>query len=89
MHMKAITLRNVPPDVARRIEKLARAEGVSFNKATIRLLRQAVAQEGRGKRARPSDDELSALAGTWSKKEADAFDEGLCAERKIDPEMWK
>ncbi len=87
--MKAITLRNVPPEVARRIEQLARAEGVSFNKATIRLLRKAIESERNRKGARPRRDELSALAGTWSKKEADAFDEALRAQRQIDPELWK
>ena len=84
--MKAITLRNVPPDVARRIERLARAEGISLNKAAIRLLREPAV--GKGRQGPPYDD-LDALSGTWSAKEADAFDAALREQRKIDRKMWR
>jgi hypothetical protein len=33
--------------------------------------------------------DLDELAGSWSKQEADAFDQALGKQRTIDPEMWK
>lgn len=32
--------------------------------------------------------DLDHLAGTWSKEEADEFDEALAEQRRIDPELW-
>jgi hypothetical protein len=87
MHVKSLTLRDVPPDVARRIHELARDEGISLNKAAVRLLRDAV----RGEHARrgPPYDDLDALAGTWSEAEAKTFDEALAEQRTIDRKMWR
>jgi hypothetical protein len=84
--MKAITLRNVPAEIARRIERVARTEGISLNKAAIRLLREPAIEKV--PEAAPYDD-LDALSGTWSTKEADAFDAALRDQRKIDRKMWR
>jgi hypothetical protein len=39
------------------------------------------------KRTRYRD--LEALAGSWTKEEAAAFEKHLAAQRKIDRELWK
>jgi len=82
--MKPITLRNLPPRVAQAIRKKAAAEKTSLNKAVIGLLEVST---GHGKPEKKRD--LSWLAGSWSKEEADAFDRALAEQRHIDPEMWK
>jgi hypothetical protein len=33
--------------------------------------------------------DLDQLAGTWSEKEAAAFEAALVEQRRIDPELWK
>ena len=33
--------------------------------------------------------DLDRFFGTWTKKEADAFDEALREQRQVEPEMWK
>lgn len=83
--MKPITLRNLPPRVAQAIRKKAATEKTSLNKAVIGLL-----EESTGLRAKPEKKrDLSWLAGSWSKEEADAFDRILAAHRQIDPEVWR
>lgn len=85
--MKPITLRNLPPEVARRIRRKAEEEGISLNRAVIELLKEAAGLGGK-KKPRVHHD-LDFLIGTWSKEEADAFDKALAEQRRIDPELWK
>jgi hypothetical protein len=84
--MKAITLRNVPPEIARVVRKRATERGQSLNKAVLDLVAEGA---GLKKHAKKRHTDLDALFGKWSKKEADAFDRHLRELRKIDPEVWK
>jgi len=84
---KAITLRGVPPDVARVIRRKADETGESVNRVVIKLL-----EEGAGvgkKRKRVLHHDLDGLIGAWSREEARSFDRALEHQRKIDPELWK
>ncbi len=85
--MKAITLRNLPPDLSRRIERKAKEQGSSMNKTVIRILEAALGTS-KNRNATLSHD-LDHLAGSWSEAEAAEFDEDLAAQRKIDPELWR
>ena len=85
--MNAITVRNLPPAVARAVKEKARKERLSLNKAIVRLLEEATGSEAPAKHELHRD--LDKYFGTWTKKEADAFDEALEEQRQIDPEMWK
>jgi hypothetical protein len=85
--VNAITVRNLPPAVARAVKEKARKEKLSLNKAIVRLLEEATGA-GRGER-RVVHHDLDRFFGTWTREEADAFDEALREQRQIDPEMWK
>lgn len=86
--MKAITLRNLPPDVARTVQQRAKQKKTSVNKAVIELLEEAVG--GKGKKKSPVRyHDLDHLAGTWTKEEAAAFETLIAEQRTIDPELWK
>lgn len=86
--MKAITLRNLPALLARRIEDEASATGASLNQTVIRLLLRATGLgEPAGAPARHHD--LDHLAGSWSAEEAAEFDRALAEQRQIDPELWR
>ena len=85
--MNAITVRNLPPEVAKAVKEKARKEKLSLNKAIVRLLEEATGVE-KGKKKVVHHD-LDRFFGTWTKQEADAFDEAMRAHRQIDPEMWK
>ncbi len=86
MQMKAITVRNLPPELAAILEKEARATDTSLNKTVIRLLEKATGLLPRPGRRRYHD--LDGLAGSWTPDEASEFERELAAQRKIDPELW-
>ena len=85
--MGAITLRNLPPQVARAIREKARKERLSMNKAVIRLLEEATGATREAHKVVHHD--LDGFFGTWTREEADAFDQALREQRQIEPEMWK
>ena len=87
--MKAITLRNLPPELAKAVRKEANRQRTSINRAVISLLQRKT--EPRKKRAREAReyDDLDSLAGSWTKNEAAAFETALAVQRTLDPEMWK
>lgn len=85
--MKAITVRNIPPGVAKAVKEKARKEGLSLNRAVVRLLEEAAGVTARGKPVVHHD--LDHLAGTWSQAEYDEFMASLRDQRQVDPEMWK
>jgi len=82
--MKAVTIRNVPPEVERAIMARAREKGVSINKAVVGMLQEKVGAPGKKRY-----DDLDDLAGTWTKREAEVFERGLREQRRPDPEIWK
>ena len=85
--MGAITLRNLPPQVAKAIREKARKERLSMNKAVIKLLEEATGATPKARKVIHHD--LDRFFGTWTGEEADAFDEALREQRQIEPEMWK
>ena len=87
--MKAITLRNLPSELAEAVRKEAERKRTSVNKAVISLLeRKTEGHKKKRTRTREYDD-LDALAGAWTKKEAAEFDNALAAQRNVDRELWK
>ncbi len=85
--MNAITVRNLPPEVAKAVKEKARKEKLSLNKAVVRLLEEATGVEKGRKKVIYHD--LDRFAGTWSEAEYQEFREAMKEHRQIDPEMWK
>ena len=86
--MNAITVRNLPPAVAKAVREKARKEKLSLNKAVVRLLEEATGVE-KGKKKKILHHDLDRFAGTWSEAEYQEFREAMKEHRQIDPEMWK
>ncbi len=89
--MKAITLRNVPPPVARAIKERAKRERLSLNRAVVELLGEATGQPaGRAKSSKRSlSYDLDKYAGAWTKEEAAEFNAALKEQRKVNPKDWE
>ena len=85
--MKAITLRNIPAGIARRIRAKAREDKTSINKAVIAMLLDSL--EPRRPESKILHHDLDDLAGSWSQAEADDFDRALREQRQIDADLWK
>lgn len=84
--MKAITVRNLSPELARYIREEARKQGQSLNRTVISLLEQATGLV-RPKKPRRYHD-LDKYFGTMTKEDADLLDQSIKEQRQIDPEMW-
>ncbi len=86
--MKVITLRSLPPELARRIRQRADEAGTSLARTVITLL-----EERLGLRSRPGREvlhnDLDELAGSWTSQEADCFDAVLADQRAIDADLWR
>lgn len=85
--MKTMTLRNLPPDLAAKIEQEAAQANASLNATVIRLLRQSVGGGAVEKGIKKHD--LDFLIGSWTQEEADEFDRYLEESRRIDMEMTR
>lgn len=86
--MKAITLRNLPPEVAKTVQQRAKQKRTSVNKAVIELLEESIGGKAK-KKEKVRYHDLDHLAGTWTKEEAEKFDKLIAEQRTIDPELWK
>ncbi len=87
--MKAITVRNLPPNVAREVRRRAKQDRTSLNGAVIRLLEERLGAASVDGPKKVLHHDLDFLCGTWTQKEADEFDASLAHQRLIDPELWK
>lgn len=84
----SVTLRNMSPELVRRVQQRARQRRLSLNKTVINLLEEATCLSTRpGKKRRYRD--LDGLAGQWTLKEASLFEKALAEQRSIDEEQWR
>lgn len=77
-----ISLRNLPPEIEKTILETSRREGLSLNKATLRLLEAALKKPAVNR-------DFDEFSGSWSRAEAHAFDKALAAIRRVDPIDWE
>jgi len=85
--MKAITVRSIPPDVARQVAARAKERGTSASRTIIRILEEYFQCGPNGR-----DDlhhDLDDLAGSWSAEQAAGFDALLREQRAIEPDAWE
>ena len=79
--MNPITLRNLPPEVARAIREKAKKEKISLNRAVIGLLEEATAT-GQRKKKDVLHHDLDRFAGCWTQEEYDEFMDALREQRR-------
>ena len=85
--MKVITLRNLSPELAARLRQKSQQAGTSMARTVVSLLEERLGIAGKRKRL-AIDDDLDALAGSWSGDQADEFDRTLAQQRTVDPDLW-
>lgn len=81
--MKALTIRDLPAELARALEEEKRRRGVSLNRTVIDLLRAGLGTGGRRRNG------LARLAGTWTAKEHAAFEKATAPFGQVDEELWR
>jgi hypothetical protein len=77
-----ISLRNLPKEVEKAILETSRREGISLNKATLRLLGAQLHRPAK-------NSDFEEFCGTWSSVEADAFEAALAGMRQVEPADWE
>ena len=82
--MKALTIRNVDPRLARALERETSRRGTSLNRTVIDLLRQALGVDPGMRRS----NGLRKLAGAWSARELAEFEARTAMFEAIDRELW-
>lgn len=83
-----ITLRGIDPALERRIRQVADEEGLSLNKAALRILRRGAGVGEEGARHRIGD-RLDAFFGTWTAAEAREFLESIESCEQIESAFWR
>ena len=87
-HRSQITLRSLDPRLIDEVRRLARSEGISLNKATLKLLRKGA---GFDQRRGPNvvGTSLDHLFGTWDDDDARQFRRAIRSCELTDKSFWK
>jgi plasmid stability protein len=88
-NMKQLTVRGVNDDLHSALKKEADRRGTSMNRVVLALLKEAVGVSNGNGRYQTVFDDLDHLAGTWSRKEAEVFEQSLKQQRTIDEKLWQ
>ncbi len=78
---RQLTIRGVPDDVARRLDRISRDKAESLNRVVVRILTESVGVDARRARL--------ARYVTWTEDDASTFDAALASQRGIDAELWR
>ena len=88
--MNKLTIRGFDDELKETIRQLADREGISLNRAAVKLLRKGAGMVDGKEGGSKIGTSLDHLFGRWSKEEADEFDAIIEEEfEKIDESMWQ
>ena len=82
--MKTITIRNIPDELAQRIEERAKQTGMSLSQTVIQMVRESFPEP----RVVPHNH-FDKFFGTWTEEQADEFDAILAEMRGVDPSHFR
>jgi plasmid stability protein len=83
-----LSIRGLDDKAIAALKRRAAEEDASVNALVVRLIEQGLGLR-RAKPLRTRHDDLDALAGTWRKQDAAAFERATKAFAKVDDELWK
>ena len=87
--MKQLTVRGFDDELSAAIQDLARREGISLNKAALRLLRKGAGLADGAEGRRKVGSSLDHLFGSWTQEQVDELNEALEQFEKIDEDLWR
>ncbi|WP_419552339.1 hypothetical protein [Candidatus Poriferisodalis sp.] len=86
--MDQLTVRGFEDDLEAAMRRLAQREGVSLNKAALRLLRKGAGLSDDAERTDMVGTSLDHLIGSWTPTEADEIDRALADFETVDEASW-
>ena len=84
-----ITIRGIDPALGQILKRISRIEGISLNKAALKLLAKGAGIQKESGTSREIGRELDHLFGTWSEAEAQAFLSSIRSCEQIDRGFWE
>ena len=86
---RTFDIRGFDDELSRRIESLAQREGISLNRAVLRLLRKGAGLGEGASRANVVGSSLDHLIGTWDDQQAKEIERAVADFETIDESMWQ
>ncbi len=86
--MTQLTIRGFDEQLEQRLLRLARVEGLSLNKAALKLMRRGAGLDSAADRPDVIGDELDDFIGVWSKDEERDFLDSIQVFEQIDESFW-
>jgi plasmid stability protein len=83
--MRHLTIREVPEDLARALQKEKLRRGKSLNQTVKDLLRQSLDLDAN----RSYSNGLGRFAGGWSQQDLESFENATAVFERIDEDLWK
>ena len=87
--MNQLTVRGFDDELSASLRRLAKSEGISLNKAALKLMRKGAGLSDGAGGADVVGSSLDHLFGKWTQAEADEFDAALEDFETIDESVWK
>lgn len=84
-----LSVRGIDPRVAAEIRRIAKEEGISLNRAALKLLERGAGIEPQKSKPKTIGHDLDHLAGTWTEAEEQEFLDFIRPCEQIDEEFWK
>ena len=86
--MNQLTVRGFDDELSAIMRRLAQREGISLNKAALRLLRKGAGLTDSKGNPNAIGASLDDLFGVWSRDEAESFDAALQVFETVDESAW-
>jgi hypothetical protein len=87
--MKQLTVRGLDKELERRLRGVAKARGVSLNRAALILLKEGADLDTAGPQVRVVGDSLDHLIGSWSRDEERVFLKAISPLQAIGNIPWR
>ena len=89
MLVQQLSLRGFDKELERRIRKLARAEGISLNKAALKLMRRGAGMVESSGDSATVGDALDSFIGRWSAHDERRLLDSIAACEAVDADLWR
>lgn len=87
--MSQLTIRGFGEDLRHEIEALARARGISLNKAAVLLMRRGAGLDDDRAHSKVIGDSLDEFIGSWTAGDEAQFLDTIEAMEQTDDELWR
>ncbi|HEX4952315.1 MAG TPA: hypothetical protein VF017_02815 [Thermoanaerobaculia bacterium] len=84
-----LTIRKLGPDLSEKIENLAEREGISLNKALLKLARRGAGLEAAEPKRDVIGNSLDWFIGSATEEDTRELEEAMAWFGQIDEEMWR